>query len=373
MEAAESALDALYLHRERGQLVCSACGQIRSATGVHQVSGAIADYIVVRATRPSIGSIKPRLGHIINYLEATDQRAIGCDAIDDDWIDSFRKWALGVPIVSANGKVRDRAPGTVEASVRQLAAVINHAHARKEILHSAGFSALGPRAVSRTPTYRADIDTLADMFRYALQLNMKTQRPFASRASLLRFLRISVATWCRPDAAHDASTDPKRNQWLSGVRVLNLNPKGRTQTRKYRPAVPIGDRMAALLDTCDGRYVGVSSIKQAMDTMLDTLRLPRGGETGMKLIRRSMATLARRSLGEEYWAQGEIMLGHRKTSTSDVYALFEPGQLGRALAVTNQIIEKIEQSVPGAFAGPAPGDQPCRARGTTLSYCKQER
>jgi hypothetical protein len=36
-------------------------------------------------------------------------------------------------------------------------------------------------------------------------------------------------------------------------------------------------------------------------------------------------------------------------STSDLYALFEPGMLGRALDVTNAIIEEIETLAPGAF------------------------
>jgi hypothetical protein len=31
-------------------------------------------------------------------------------------------------------------------------------------------------------------------------------------------------------------------------------------------------------------------------------------------------------LGEERWEQGECMLGHRKSSTSDIYALRNPAQ-----------------------------------------------
>ena len=57
------------------------------------------------------------------------------------------------------------------------------------------------------------------------------------RASLRRFLMISVATWARPDAAHDFSTDPKRRQWNSKARILSLNPRGRRQTKKYRATV----------------------------------------------------------------------------------------------------------------------------------------
>ncbi len=49
------------------------------------------------------------------------------------------------------------------------------------------------------------------------------------------------------------------------------------------------------------------------------------------------------------------MLGHRKTSTSDTYAPFETGYLGRALEVTDAIVEKIEKLVAGAFGWP--GDE----------------
>lgn len=151
------------------------------------------------------------------------------------------------------------------------------------------------------------------------------------------------------DAAHDFSTDPERRQWHSNMRIVDLNPKGRPQTRKYRPAVPVGARAASLFDHSDGFFVGVDSVKQAFSSMLDDLRLPRDGETGMKLIRRSMATEVRRRIGEEHFVQVERMLGHRKASTSDLYALFEPGMLGRALQATNDIIEEIERLAPGAF------------------------
>lgn len=116
------------------------------------------------------------------------------------------------------------------------------------------------------------------------------------------------------------------------------------------------DRAATLIEARkEGYFVGPSSVDKAFDYMLDSLKLPRGGETGMKLIRRSVATLARRRLGEKHFIQVERMLGHSRTSTSDLYSLFEPGFLGRALAVTESIIDDIEALAPGAFQrGPAP-------------------
>ena len=170
------------------------------------------------------------------------------------------------------------------------------------------------------------------------------------RQNLLRFLQVSVATWCRPDAAHDLSTKRERDQWLSNAHVAQLNPKGRAQTKKYRPAVPVPERFARLLDRVDGFYVEVGSVRKAFEAMQDELGLPRDRETGLKLIRRSVATIARRRMGEDRWVQGEIMLGHRKSSTSDLYALFDMANLGTALAATTELIEEIERLTPGAFS-----------------------
>jgi len=79
------------------------------------------------------------------------------------------------------------------------------------------------------------------------------------------------------------------------------------------------------------------------------LGLPGDGQSGMRLIRQSVATLARKRLGEENWIQGRIMLGHVQPTTSDIYAVSDPAHLGRALAVTTELISEIEASAPGAF------------------------
>ena len=110
--------------------------------------------------------------------------------------------------------------------------------------------------------------------------------------------------------------------------------------------------MAALLDASHGFYVSVGSVRKAFEAMQVELGLPGGGESGMKLIRRSMAHLARQRLGERDWIEGQIMLGHRRPSTSDTYAPFDTGYLGRALEVTEAIIEEIDPISTGAFSLP---------------------
>ncbi len=360
IEQAEAELDALYLQRERGQAVCSTCGQPLRAGARHLLTTTIADYLVAREGRSSISSIRPRLAHVTAYLAETDRNDAACEDIDEDWIEGFREWASEVPIVSPGGAQRERSPGTVEASVRQLAAAINFAYSRKDTLFPAAFAAKQPEEVSRTPSYRADVKTLAAMFRYCVQPERKAgdtekahRRRIGERAQLHRFLQISVATWARPDAAHDINTDRARDQWSSNARALNLNPRGRPQTKKYRPIVPIGQRMAALLDANTGFYVSVDSVRKAFEAMQAAVGLPGEGESGLKLVRRSMAHLARERLGERDWIEGQIMLGHRKTSTSDTYAPFSTGYLARALEVTEAVIEEIEKLCPGAFAAPA--------------------
>ena len=241
--------------------MCAACGQPLRAGARHLLTTAIADYLVAREGRASIGAIRPRLAHITDYLHVTDRLATACEDVDEDWVEGFREWARGRLIVSA-GMSRERSPGTIEASVRQLAAAINFAHARKDTIFKADFAARAPGDVSRTPAYRADVTTLARMFRYCLHPEGETAYNTAARMrmdrdQLLRFLRISVASWARPDAAHDVSTARARDQWGPNTRALNLNPKGRAQTKKHRPSC----RSARGWRRCSMRMARVSTCR----------------------------------------------------------------------------------------------------------------
>ena len=369
IEAAQDELDRVYLELERGLTMCPTCGRTMDVKRGHYVTQAIADYLLDREDVPSIGSIRPRLAHVLAWLFETKRTELMCDQVDESLIDVFRRWSAAQPVVEGvqNQTIRARAPGTTEASVRSLSAAINYAHRRRDTQHPAGFSALAPSQVSRTPSYRADIDQLAAMFRYCLHpvapkgetwSDAMADRQRLHRLNLLRFLQVSVATWCRPDAAHDLSTAQNRDQWISAARVVQLNPKGRRQTKKHRPAVPVPERFAQILDQTEGFAVKVGSIRKAFEAMLDYLEMPRERETGVKLIRRSIAQIARRRIGEERWRQGEIMLGHAKFGMSDLYALRDPANLGVALAATEGIIADIEHRVPGAFSAPYTGAAP---------------
>lgn len=258
------------------------------------------------------------------------------------------------------GHKRKYSNSTIEGCLLQLAAAINSTPGQKS-----QFKFEQPADVADSPHYRADVPTIARMLEYCLRPDDKSVRHWkrpnevnekllqlriAERANLLRYLRMAVATWARPDAIYDV----KKDQWHSSARVLDLNPRGRRQTRKFRPKVPIARQFAPHLDAMSGSWLSVSSIRAAWDKMAASLNLPSDGQAGEKLIRRSMATLVRQRIGEERWRQGEMMLGHVKASVSDIYAIPDAANLGLALAATESIIAEIESLVPGAFTAGLP-------------------
>jgi hypothetical protein len=348
VELGRAALDRLYLEKTKGEAFCPTCGQRREATRVY-LTAAIADYLTLSAGKSSIDAIRPRLTHVLTYLVEKDLAATTCDDVDEDWIERFRKWLHAKPIVTPTGIRKERSWSTVENSVLQLAAAVNRSGGTK-----AKFKAQQPKEVNQTPQHRSDLAELAAMFSYCVSPppgKQPAERAKRDRASLLAFLRISVATMARPDAAHDISTDPARGQWNSARRILNLNPAQRRQTRKYRATVPVPKQMAAVLDSTAGNLITGTSVKSAWETMAKTLDLPGDGESGMKLIRRSVANIVRQRLPQEAWGELEMFLGHDKfDDVSDLYAPFRPDYLRRALAVVESIINELEILAPGAFS-----------------------
>ncbi|MFV0643680.1 MAG: hypothetical protein ACK5NN_04150 [Sphingomonadaceae bacterium] len=366
LQSAEIELDKFYLKHERGATVCPCCGRdLEKPTGYFLVQ-ALIDYLVVKHDTKCFTTVRPRIAHFQKFLEANHKTEILCEEVDEDLVSEFRTWSQKQKVVVGKGKnrkERDRALGTTEGSVRQVIAAINLAHDKKNIAASAKVKALKTTEVSRPPTYRSDISELARMFEYCLHPKWTGQKEWSAkiankirlqRESLLRFLQFSVATWCRPDAAHDFSTEPKRKQWDPQANVIHLNPVNRAQTKKHRPVIPAARQLRPLMEQAEGYFVRVKSVRKAFEAMQNELGLPRERETGPKLIRRSMAHLVRRELGQANWPQGKLMLGHQQGDISDLYALQQPEYMGLALRATEAIIDQIEVLVPGAFTGVAP-------------------
>lgn len=328
---ARLAVDRLYLAGQ-GHRLCPTCHRPWEHDGSPLLAAAIADYLLLSENKAGIKSAKGRLGHVLDYLAETGEN-LTCAAVDERWIAGFRAWLLAKPVVSPRGNhTRPRSLAHVEGCVMQLAAAINATPGQ-----SAAFTAEQPKNVSRSPSFRADVPLLAAMFRHAMADPL--------REHLLAYLRMAVATWARPDAIFDVGSV----QWYSHARVLDLNPPGRRQTKKHRPKVPMAHQLVPFLNEWNGKWLSVTTIRQSWDKMRIKLGMPGAREAGIKLIRRSMSTLARRRIGEANWRQGEMMLGHVKMTISDIYALPDPANLGLALAATESIIDEIEALAPGAF------------------------
>lgn len=330
------ALDNLYVETHGGVPVCMACGRPLDQSG-ERVTILIANYL---ETKDAKDVVHARLAHVLDFQNATDRIEDCCDQVDEEWAQTFRQWLAAKPD-------RQRAPGTIENSLVQLAAAFRMGGVNPL------FGTIPLKDLSRSPQHRSQVDELARMFRYCLEPTARSDKEIArrrrERENLLRYLRAGIATWARPDAILDINTKPERGQWHPQPCVLALNPAGRRQTRKRRSIVPIARQFAPHLEPIDGFYIDAAAIKSAWASMARALKLPRGGQSGPKLIRRSMMTMARKRLGEEHWIQGKMMAGHVPVSVSDLYALPDPANLGRALAVTEAIIDEIEALAPGAF------------------------
>lgn len=346
VEQAKLALDVHYLKHERGLTVCPTCGQARSVTTSLLATDAITNYLLMHGDHQSSAeAIAARLSHIVAYIAQLSDAGVTCDQVDEAWISGFRAWAIEQPVVSSGGKTRARTPSTVENSVLQFAAAINHAHRRGDTVKPALFRPIQVKELNRTPRHRSTIAELARMFAYTLQPEREQRR-----APLRRFLMISIATLARPDAAYDVSIAANRGQWDRAHQILDLNPRGRRQTKKYRAVVPVARQVAPHLNECEGRFVGSKSVQSAWHSMAVVLKLPGDGEGGTKLIRRSMAKLLRDRLPASQWDEIEMFLGHRKfDSTSDIYAPFDPTYCANARQAIEAIIDEIEKLAPGAF------------------------
>jgi hypothetical protein len=321
------ALDRLYLH-DGGELFCPTCHRPWDSAHSPLLSAVIADYLILAEGTAGFQSAKHRLAHVVDYLK--DRPETRVTQVDVHWVERFRAWLLAKPVTKGR-TTRQRTIGSVEGSVLQLAAAINRAPGQ-----TAMFKATQMQEVAKSPAYRASVKTLAAMFRFAMEKE--------ERVNLLRYLRFAVATWARPDAIYDAGPA----QWHEEARVLDLNPPNRKQTKKHRPKVPIARQFVPFLSDGDA-FIPVKSVRSSWDKMAIELGLPRDRESGPKLIRRSVATLARKQIGEANWQQGRMMLGHVKASVSDIYALPDPANLGLALAATEALIDAINKLAPGAF------------------------
>ena len=180
---------------------------------------------------------------------------------------------------------------------------------------------------------------------------------FASRAQLVALLNapmpdhvwtyclIRLCTGCRGDAALDLHI----GQVDRDARLIRLNPTKRTQTKKYRPVVPLVDTLARYLDETKpsgylvnwhGRKVG--SLKTTWRKIRAAAELPEW--FAPKVLRHTVATELRRRGVPDWEASG--LIGHKKAGTSEIYAKFDPSYLGKARKAIDAWMRDLSKDVP---------------------------
>lgn len=364
------ALDAHYLATH------TATNADQAAYGVAE---AMADYWIEKGQHlPSAAAIKSRFA-LFNRFRQIEQEAgrlptpLLPDHLDNNLLDRFRKWGIADPLIArrkneagewVDGKVRTRAPSTVEEAVIQLKAALNYAFNQRRTKYVPPLAHKTRDQVTPERTYRLSVAAIGELLDYT----MSGAGNYAGHADRLlplrRYLIAAICTLARPDAIYDMSVSRDREQWMQNERRFSLNQAGRFQTKKVRPVVPVVDLLHSWLTTTDDWFVcreqirfdtkkqievtdqiRAASVRKAWDGARAQLGIPDGW--GVKLIRHSMATiLANRRVN---LVELEMALGHRVLGkTSSRYAIFDPDYLSSVTAGIEDVISDLTR-----MAGPA--------------------
>ncbi|MBB3693561.1 tyrosine-type recombinase/integrase [Sphingomonas sp. BK580] len=348
----------------------------------YTVSEALADYWTEHGSgRVSAESIKARLKLVTRFIDAEMDAGRLVDPflpeqVDDRLVARFRRWALADPIVArrkdehgawTDGQSRPRSASTVEESVIQLKAALNHAHAARRIRAAPAFEHLTRDAVTPERSYRLSMEALGELLDYSF----KGAGRYAGHADRLlplrRYLIAAIATLARPDAILDMSVDPAREQWMREEGLFALNPAGRLQTKKHRPTLPVVPTLSAWLEgtqewmVCRERTIRdpegepkteqlrVAAVRSAWDGARRQLGIREG--YGPKIIRHSMATILT-NRGVDL-VQLEVALGHRVLHrTTRRYATFGPTYLDTVAAGIADVFSELEARCADALAPP---------------------
>jgi len=148
----------------------------------------------------------------------------------------------------------------------------------------------------------------------------------------IMYFQLAFNTWARMEAILECTTFQARLD----ERLLHLNPPGRTQTKKYRPTVPITDTLLPLLRAAPAGYLVNwygRPVKNVKTLLRDTAKRAGIGKIDSRTIRHTMATWAR-DQGVP-WPEIEAMLGHKIRSMSSNYARWIPRHDGPAAKATD--------------------------------------
>lgn len=180
---------------------------------------------------------------------------------------------------------------------------------------------------------------------------------------LRRWVIMLVGFCCRPEAALEATPYQLDRRY----QLIQLNPHGRRQTKKYRPTIPVAGSLWPLLEewSASERLSGFT-FKNYPSKQWETARvraeLPE--EFTPRAIRHFMATELRHA-HRRYGVprvpldEREMFMGHRRAKTNDMYGAFEPDYLDAAKTAVDAVLQALNAACKKPFlrqvsAKPAP-------------------
>jgi integrase len=177
--------------------------------------------------------------------------------------------------------------------------------------------------------------------RLSLEENAALLDAAATVPHLLTFSMIALNTMARPKAILDLS--PFQVDLIH--RLIDFNPAGRRQTKKYRPVVPI---TRALLPFVAGMHADrivnwhgkpIDSVKKGFQTIVKRAGL--SPDVTPYTLRHTMATELRKR-GVPAWEVAGF-LGHKAGSyrTTEIYAKFDPSYLGEAARAIDDYFDEL--------------------------------
>lgn len=183
----------------------------------------------------------------------------------------------------------------------------------------------------------------------------------AGDGRLFRSCIVMLNTCCRPEAALDLAPAQINDE----VGLVELNPEGRRQTKKFRPIVRRTDNLKGWLEfwkvPAEERVVGYADVDSLQSAITrarveDEANLP---EMVAYSLRHKMTSVLRRSGVPE--DQIAVQLGHQRPNvrTTGLYGEFAPDYLSAAHAAIDAFLVRLQRLTNRPlFAPPAPTELP---------------
>jgi len=304
-------------------------------TGSTPLSTVLLDYFVKRTDRLPSGKVARQAGRIM--LRAWGN-SILTSQVDEAKQREFAEWSIG----------QGHSLAYISRNLSVLAAALAHARIDAAVIYNENTMA-AKWGLASTPKREVFIPSDQELARF---LSAETLP-----GDMFRWCVISLLTGCRPEAAIDLSPE----QRLKDAGLVNLNPAGRVQNKKYRPTVRTPRTLAQWLDRWEREaarvreigagpqmverycgYASVESVKSAIERIrvLEDVSLPRLSSYS---FRHKVTTVLRLSrIPEDEIA---MQIGHRRRDvrTTAGYGEWSPDYLARSAAALDAWFVRLQR------------------------------